>query len=182
MSYGDYYPAYWKGERWLSTFLFTPHLWGHLRQPSTLVIGTHPHIAFGNMQLMRNVVDYMLVNLPLHNLQNPHKVTWFLPTYILHITIQRDSKFMTKWCVSDEYYFMLMQGRRKDQEILPLKSSAVRLKIWNTENVFISLIYFIQLSDMKNSDGVLCLGLFQAWPMSQSKTCIFESENLKNSI
>lgn len=86
---------------------------GTLDNPSTLVTGTHPPMAFGNMQLMRNVLDYMPVTL--HNSQNPHKVNRFLRTYILHITIHRDSKCMTEWCFSDECYFMLMQGRRKDR-------------------------------------------------------------------
>lgn len=47
------------------------------------------------------------------------------------------------------------------------------------ECIYISHLSNSELSDMKNSDRLLHLGLFQAWPMSQSKTCILALENLK---
>lgn len=38
----------------------------------TVLIGTHMHMAFEKMELVRNVLAYMPVGLPLQCLQNPH--------------------------------------------------------------------------------------------------------------
>lgn len=61
-----------------------------LDNPSTVVTGTHPPVAFEEVQLMRNVLAYTPVPLPLQHLQNPHRVTWFLQIYISHITVHRE--------------------------------------------------------------------------------------------